>query len=87
MIGQDIFINIRPRLIQYNRLSNPSRCHFGIIGSIYNLNDTRPFSMVDMMKPYNYLYDAVHAKVNKLIENNWGKIIQLDLAKVPKGWE
>ena len=85
-IGEDIYVNMRPRPIQYNRLSNPSRCHFGIVGSIYNLNDDKPFSMVDMMKPYNYMYDAIHDRLNKVIARNWGKIVQLDLAKVPKGW-
>ena len=86
-IGSDIYVNMRPRVVQYNRLSNPSRCHFGIIGSIYNLNDDKPFSLVDMMKPYNYLYDAVHDRLNKLMARNWGKIIQLDLSKVPTGWD
>lgn len=86
-IGSDIYVNMRPRIIQYNRLSNPSRCHFGIIGTIYNLNDDKPFSMVDMMKQYNYYYDAIHDRLNKLISRNWGKILRLDLARVPKGWD
>ena len=86
-IGDDIYVNMRPRVVQYNRLSNPSRCHFGIIGSIYNLNDSKPFSLVDMMKPYNYMYDAIHDRLNKIMARNWGKIMQLDLAKVPKGWD
>ena len=82
-----IYVNMRPRLVQYNRLSNPSRCHFGIVGSIYNLNDNRPFSLVDMMKPYNYLYDAIHDRLNKALANNWGDILEMDLSKVPKGWD
>lgn len=86
-IGEKIYVNMRPRPVQYNRLSNPSRCHFGIVGSIYNLNENRPFSLVDMMKPYSYLYDVVHDRLNKLIAKNWGKIITLDLAKVPAGWD
>lgn len=86
-IGENIYVNMRPRLVQYNRLSNPSRCHFGIIGSIYNLNQSRPFSLVDMMKPYNYLYDAIHDRLNKMLSKNWGKIITLDLAKVPAKWD
>lgn len=87
MIGDEIFVNMRPRLIQYNRLSNPSRCHFGIVGSIYNLNQGRPFSLVDMMKPYNYLYDAIHDRLNKAIANNWGALVRMDLSKVPEGWD
>lgn len=86
-IGDSIYVNMRPRVVQYNRLSNPSRCHFGIVGSIYNLNDSKPFSLVDMMKPYSYLYDAIHDRLNKLLAKNWGKIIELDLSKVPAGWD
>ena len=86
-IGEEIYVNMRPKVVQYNRLSNPSRCHFGIVGSIYNLNDNKPYSLVDMMKPYNYMYDVVYDRLNNLIAHNWGKIIQLDLAKVPKGWD
>lgn len=86
-IGTDIFVNMRPRPIQYNRLSNPSRCHFGIVGQIYNINDARPLSLVDILKPYNYMYDAVHDRLNKLIARNWGKIVKLDLAMVPDSWD
>ena len=86
-IGADIYVNMRPRTVQYNRLSNPSRCHFGIVGSIYNLNGDEPYSLVDIMKPYSYLYDIFHDRLNKVLAKNKGKIIRLDLAKVPKGWD
>ncbi len=86
-IGEDIYVGMRPCLVQHNSLSNPSRCHFGIVGTIYNINESMPYSLVDMMKPYNYLYDAVHAKLVDLIATNWGKLIELDLALKPKNWE
>ena len=85
-IGDSIYVNMRPCPVQYNSLSNPSKCHFGIVGTIYNLNDDRPFSLVDMMKQYNYLYDAIHDRLNKMIARNWGKMITVDLAKVPAQW-
>lgn len=86
-IGADIYVNMRPRPVQYNRLSNPSRCHFGIIGSIYTTNGSEPFSLVDIMKPYAYLYDVFHDRFNKTLAKNIGKAIRLDFAKVPKGWD
>ena len=86
-IGSDIYVNMRPRIVQYNSVSNPSRRHFGIVGSVYNLNESKPFSLVDMMKMYNYEYDAIHDRLNKMMSRNWGKMVGLDLAKVPKGWE
>lgn len=86
-IGEQVYVNIRPLPIQFNRLSNPSRCHFGIVGSIYNLNEDRPFSLVDMMKPYNYMYDVIHDRLNKLIAKNWGNLLELDLASLPQGFD
>ena len=86
-IGEDIYVNMRPRPVQYNRLSNPSRCHFGIIGSIYSMNGNEPYSLVDIMKPYAYLYDVFQDRLNKILAKNMGKIIRMDFAKVPKGWD
>ena len=86
-IGKDIYVNMRPRPIQYNSMSNPSRCHFGIVGSIYNITGDKPFSLVDIMKPYSYYYDFIHDRLNKAIAKNWGKILQMDIAKVPEGWD
>lgn len=85
-IGKDIYVNIRPCPVQYNSISNPSKCHFGIIGTIYSLNENKPFSLVDMMKPYVYLYDAVHAKMERLIARDYGYLVNVDFAKMPRGW-
>lgn len=86
-IGEDIYVGIRPCLVQHNSISNPSRCYAGIVGTIYNINESSPYSLVDMMKPYNYLYDAIHAKLVDMIATNWGKLLELDLALKPKNWE
>ena len=86
-IGEEVYVNMRPRPIQYNRMSNPSECHFGIIGSIYNVNDSKPFSLVDMMKFYSYYYDVIHDRLNRLIARNWGAMIRLDLSKKPRDWD
>lgn len=84
-IGNDIYVNVRPRPVQYNTIDNPSKCHFGIIGSLYTIGN-KVYSLVDMMKPYSYLYDVVHDRLNKLIAHNYGKIVNLDLAKKPAEW-
>lgn len=86
-IGEDIYVNMRPRPVQYNRLSNPSRCHFGIIGQIYSNNGDLPYSLVDIMKPYAYLYDLIHDRLNKTLARNHGKVIKLDFAKTPDTWD
>ena len=86
-IGKDIYINMKPRDIQYNKVNNPSYCHPGIIGQIYNTNQGKSVSLVDRMKNYQYLYDIMWDRLNKAISTNYGKIFELDLAKVPENWE
>ena len=90
MIGageEAIYVDLGPCPIQYNRMSNPSLCHFGIIGTIGNFNDNKPYSMVDMMKPLQYMYDVVADRLNKLLARNMGKILQLNISQVPAGWD
>ena len=82
-IGDSIYINMRPRPVQYNRLSNPSKCHFGIIGSIGSTRSDKPYSLVDIMKPYAYLYDVMHDRLNKTLARNHGKLVKMDFAKTP----
>lgn len=86
-IGKDIYLNIRPRKIQYNKIHNPSHCHPGIIGQIYNTNQSKAVSLIDRMKNYQYMYDVVWDRLNKAIATNYGKIMELDVAKVPENWE
>ncbi len=83
-IGKDIYVNIRPCPNQFNRINNPSRCHFGFVGTIYNLNEGKPYSFVDIMKRYNYLYDITADRMNKMMARNWGKLVNIDKAHLPK---
>lgn len=86
-LGKDIYIQMKPRKVQYNKVSNPSFCSPGIVGEVYNTNQGRAVSLVDKMKNYQYLYDVIWDRLNKSIATNYGKIFELDLAKVPDNWE
>lgn len=86
--GDDaIYVDMRPCPIQYNRMSNPSKCHFGIIGQIFNYNESKPYSIIDQVKSYSYLYDAIMDKLTKTIQNNMGKLVQFNEAMMPEGWK
>lgn len=86
-IGKEIYLNIKPRKVQYNKMTNPSLCHAGIIGQIYNTNQSQAVSLVDRCKNYQYMYDVIWDRLNKAIATNYGKIFELDIAKVPENWE
>lgn len=85
-IGKEVYIKIRPCEVQFNSMMNPSRCHFGFIGSFYNINEDRVFSLVDSLKPFAYLYDVIHARLNEAIEANFGQLFELDVAGIPDNW-
>lgn len=86
-IGSDIYIQMKPSDVQFNRLNNASKCHAGIIGQIYNTNQGRGVSIIDRGKNYQYMYDAIKDRLNKAIATNYGKIFELDLARIPNNWE
>ena len=90
MIGtgdKAIFVDCGPCQVQYNSMSNPSKCHFGFIGTIYNINEGTPYSLVDMMKPLQYMYDVTKDRLNKMLARNIGKVIQLNFAMKPAEWK
>ncbi len=86
-IGRDIYTQMRPKEVQFNRLNNKSQCHAGIIGQVYNTNQGRGVSLMDRCKNYQYLYDALWDRLNKAIATNYGKIFELDISKIPDNWE
>ena len=86
-IGKDIYLQMKPRDTQFSRLNNPSKCHAGIIGQINNTNQRKAVSLMDRMKNYQYMYDAVWDRLNKAIATNYGKIFELDISKIPANWE
>jgi hypothetical protein len=86
-IGSEIYVNIRPKPVQYNSMSNPSRCHFGIVGQLYNIGKTTSPSIVDILKPYAYNYDITMDKLYKLIDSNLGKLTIFDTASIPDSWK
>lgn len=87
LLGKDTYLKMKPLSVQYTSVNNPHKNHLGIIGQVYNTNQGRAVSMVDRTKNYQYLYDAVWDRTIKAIAANYGKILEVDLAKIPDGWE
>lgn len=85
-IGQEIYVQIKPREIQYNKFNQPSFNSCGIVGQVYNTNDGRAVSLVDRAKPFQYLYDISWYRVNEALSKYLGSIVELDIAKIPKDW-
>tara|TARA_R110002049_G_scaffold231127_1_gene403368 strand:- start:13425 stop:15824 length:2400 start_codon:yes stop_codon:yes gene_type:complete len=85
-IGEDTYLQIKPKEIQYNKLDQPSFNSCGIVGQVYNSGDEESVTLVDRAKPFQYLYDISWYRVNEALSKYLGSIVELDLAKVPTGW-
>lgn len=86
-LGKNIYLKIKPLDVQFTDISNPSKSHMGIIGQIYNTNQGRAVSLIDRGKNLQYFYDAIVDRLNKAIATNYGKIMELDISKIPANWE
>jgi hypothetical protein len=86
-IGKDIYINIGPRPVQYRDIDNIGRSYSGYFGIVNNVGNMRAISLMDRMKPYQYLYNVFMYRTELAFAKAKGRIGKLNLAKVPDGME
>lgn len=88
-IGYDIYCMIGPKKHQFRDLDNPFRVKLGYHGISMNTMNAAPTSLMDRMKPFQYLYFIVMHKLKKLIARDRGKVFSLDASMVDPnlGWE
>jgi hypothetical protein len=88
-IGNDIYCMMGPRPNQFRSLDDPYDVSLSYHGCIYNAMNAESVSLMERMKPYQYLFFIVMHKIKKLIAQDNGKIFNIDTTMLdPKlGWE
>lgn len=88
-VGADIYCMMGPKQYQFRSLDNPYNVKLGYHGLAYNAMNASPISLMDRMKPFQYLYFIVMHKLKKFIAQDKGKIFHLDASMIdPKiNWE
>jgi hypothetical protein len=81
-IGYDIYVNIRKKSVQFRSIDNPYEVKLGYHGLIYNNMNAPSVSIMDRMKPYQYLYFIVMHKLKKLIARDRGQVFGIDLSMI-----
>jgi hypothetical protein len=81
-----IYIKIKKRPIQFRSIHNISKCHSGYVGLAYNTNVSKSKSLMDRMKPYQYLYNVFMYRTELAFAKAKGRIGKLNLAEMPDGW-
>lgn len=81
-IGQDIYVMVGPKPHQFRSLDNPFVVKLGYHGLVYNAMNASPVSLMDRMKPFQYLYFIVMHKLKRLIAQDQGKVFHFDTTMV-----
>ena len=73
---------------QFNTVDNPYKCKLPFIGRIFNNINSKPTSLVDLIKPYQYLYNIIWYRLELEFAKAKGKKFVMDIAQIPKskGW-
>ena len=83
-IGDSIYVNIRPKRVQYRTADNPSICKLGFVGTTYNTRNSMSTSLVDLVKHHQYLYNVIMYRMEFEIAKAKGKKMVMDLAQIPR---
>lgn len=83
-IGTDMYIDVKPKLNQRRRMDNPYVAKLGYTGLIYNATNSVSVSLMDRVKPYQYLYNIISYRLELAFASDMGKIFLMDLAQVPR---
>ena len=77
-IGENKYVNVRPKPDQYRSIENPYSVKLGYHGVIYSSMNAPAVSLMDRMKPYQFLYILAIDKFKKLIARDRGKTMPID---------
>lgn len=83
-IGQDIYVGIQPVEYQHISADNPNAQRLPYTGVIYNNTNSRPRSLVSMMKPLQYMYIVLWYRLELAMARDKGKVVTMDITQIPK---
>lgn len=82
--GEDLYIGIEPVEYQYVSSDNPNAQRLPYTGVIYNNTNSRPRSLVSMMKPLQYMYIVLWYRLELAMARDKGKVVNMDITQIPK---
>ena len=83
-IAEDIYVAIKPMDYQYVSAGNPNAQKLPYSGVIYNSTNTKPKSLVSIMKPLQYMYIIIWYRLELALARDKGKVINMDITQIPK---
>lgn len=83
-----LYIDIRPADFQFKGEYNIFNPKLPVCGGVFNNRNGRSMAIVDLIKPYQILYNAIYNQAYGIIQRNNGKFFLMDVNLLPslKDW-
>ena len=83
--GEDaLYFGIQPLEYQHISADNPNSQKLPYTGAIYNNTNSKPKSLVSLMKPLQYMYIVVWYRLELAMARDKGKVPVIDVTQIPK---
>ena len=82
--GSDLYFGIQPLEYQHVSIDNPNAQKLPYCGCIYSNTNSRPRSLVSILKPLQYMYIVLWYRLELAIARDKGKVVNMDITQIPK---
>ena len=82
--GSDLYFGIQPIEYQHVSIDNPNSQKLPYCGAIYSNTNSKPRSLVSILKPLQYMYIVLWYRLELAIARDKGKAILFDITQIPK---
>lgn len=82
--GEDLFFGIQPVEYQNISVDNPNSQKLPYCGAIYSATNSKPRSLVSILKPLQYMYIVLWYRLELAIARDKGKAVLMDITQIPK---
>ena len=82
--GSDLYFGIQPIEYQHVSIDNPNSQKLPYCGAIYSATNSKPRSLVSILKPLQYMYIVLWYRLELAIARDKGKVINMDITQIPK---
>ena len=82
--GDDLYFGIQPVDYQNVSIDNPNSQKLPYVGAIYSSTNSKPRSLVSILKPLQYMYIVLWYRLELAIARDKGKVVNMDITQIPK---
>ena len=82
--GSDLYFGIQPIEYQHVSIDDPNSQKLPYCGAVYSNTNSRPRSLVSILKPLQYMYIVLWYRLELALARDKGKVVNMDITQIPK---